>query len=119
MGPHRRTLLLLRHAKSSWEKADVADLERPLSPRGQRAAAAVGQWIGQRGLAPDRVLCSPARRSQETLALAGGGADDTLSRVGTHFPTAGLAQLGVDAPWEALGPGQAYLEAFVVPKELV
>jgi len=62
-------LLLLRHAKSSWDAPDLADAERPLAPRGRRAAAALGARLAQRGTRIDRVLCSPSRRTRETLAL--------------------------------------------------
>lgn len=62
-----RQLLLLRHAKSSWTDPSLDDRERPLSPRGQRAAAAMGQAMRDAGLAPDVVLVSPARRAMQTL----------------------------------------------------
>jgi phosphohistidine phosphatase len=62
-------LLLLRHAKSSWDDPEPPDTERPLAPRGRRAAAALGARIARRGLRIDRVLCSPSRRTRETLAL--------------------------------------------------
>jgi phosphohistidine phosphatase SixA len=62
-------LLLLRHAKSSWDAPDLADRERPLAVRGRRAAARRGAWIAERRLRIDRVLCSPSRRTRETLAL--------------------------------------------------
>jgi phosphohistidine phosphatase len=65
----KRTLLLLRHAKSSWDEPGLADSERPLAPRGRRAAAALGTRLAKRRLAIDRVLCSPSRRTRETLAL--------------------------------------------------
>jgi phosphohistidine phosphatase len=62
-----RQLLLLRHAKSSWDDPSVPDRERALSPRGHRAAAAMRQAMRRLGLAPDLVLVSPARRTRETL----------------------------------------------------
>jgi phosphohistidine phosphatase len=65
----RYRLLLLRHAKSSWDAPDLPDVERPLSPRGRSNAAALGRRIRRRRLRIDRVLCSPARRTRETLAL--------------------------------------------------
>jgi phosphohistidine phosphatase len=65
----KRTLLLLRHAKSSWDEPGLEDRERPLAPRGRRAAAALGARLARRGPRPDRVLCSPSRRTRETLAL--------------------------------------------------
>lgn len=61
-------LLLLRHAKSSWDSAALSDFDRPLSPRGQRASKAIAAVIAERDLVPDRILCSPARRTRETLA---------------------------------------------------
>ncbi len=60
-------LLLLRHAKSSWEDQKLPDRDRPLSKRGRKAAAAVGDAIRELGLSPDVILTSPARRTQETL----------------------------------------------------
>ena len=61
-------LLLLRHAKSSWDNAKLPDRERPLSKRGRRAAAAMRKAMLDLGLTPDVVLVSPSRRTLETLA---------------------------------------------------
>jgi phosphohistidine phosphatase len=61
------TLVLIRHAKA----ADGAvDAERPLAPRGRRDAAAVGEWLAELGIAPDRVVVSPALRARETWERA-------------------------------------------------
>jgi phosphohistidine phosphatase len=61
-------LLLLRHAKAA--PADPGgDPERPLAARGRRDAARMGAEIERRGLAPEQVLCSSARRTRETLEL--------------------------------------------------
>ena len=62
-------LLLLRHAKSDWKDAGLDDFDRPLAPRGRRAAPLMGQYLHDRGLEPDLVLCSTARRAVETLKL--------------------------------------------------
>ena len=62
-----RQLLLLRHAKSSWDDPRLADRDRPLSPRGHRDAATLRAAMGDLGLAPDLVLVSPSRRTMETL----------------------------------------------------
>jgi phosphohistidine phosphatase len=62
-----RQLLLLRHAKSSWDDATVPDRDRPLNARGRRAALVMRQAMRDLGLAPDVVLVSTARRTQETL----------------------------------------------------
>ncbi len=61
-------LLLLRHAKSSWDDASLPDRDRPLSGRGRRAIAAMRGVMRELGLSPDLILVSPARRTQETLA---------------------------------------------------
>ncbi len=64
-----RTLLLLRHAKSSWEDPSLADFDRPLNDRGRRAAPAMGAWLRNEGLVPELVLCSAAQRAMDTWAL--------------------------------------------------
>jgi len=61
-----RQLLLLRHAKSSWEDRDLADHARPLSPRGRAAAAGMRQAMDTLGLLPDLVLVSSALRTRQT-----------------------------------------------------
>lgn len=61
-------LLLLRHAKSSWDDVSADDFDRPLSGRGRAAAPVMASHIVAHGLAPDRILCSSARRTRETLA---------------------------------------------------
>lgn len=61
-----KTLLLLRHAKSSWSAPAHNDFERPLNRRGERAAAVIGIMMKQEKIAPDLVLCSSARRTLQT-----------------------------------------------------
>lgn len=61
-----KTLLLLRHAKSSWDDPRLDDFDRPLNPRGRRAAPRMGRWMRDEGWLPERVLCSAARRAIET-----------------------------------------------------
>lgn len=63
-------LLLLRHAKSSWDDPHQSDHERPLNKRGIKAAPAMGQFIADNGLTPDLVLCSSATRARQTMQLA-------------------------------------------------
>lgn len=62
-----RTLILLRHAHAEPAAPGQADVDRPLSPEGLAEAEAAGRWLAEHGLVPDRVLCSPARRTRETL----------------------------------------------------
>jgi phosphohistidine phosphatase len=61
-----KTLLLLRHAKSSWDDHSLDDFDRPLNERGRKTAPRVGGWMRKNGWVPDRVLCSAARRAMET-----------------------------------------------------
>jgi phosphohistidine phosphatase len=67
-----KTVHLLRHAKSSWSDTEVADHDRPLAPRGQSDARQLAKRLGPHGIAPALVLCSSARRSQDTLGLIAG-----------------------------------------------
>jgi phosphohistidine phosphatase len=60
-------LYLLRHAKSSWKEAGLADHDRPLKKRGRRAAELIAGHIREQAIAPDIVLCSSSRRTRETL----------------------------------------------------
>ena len=62
-----KTLLLLRHAKSSWGDSSAPDFERPLAPRGIADAPRVGHALQQRGLLPDLILSSPALRATQTI----------------------------------------------------
>ena len=64
-----RRLVVLRHSKSAWPEG-AADLDRPLSARGQRDAAAAGRWLLGQGFIPDLVLCSIASRTRQTWDLA-------------------------------------------------
>lgn len=60
-------LLLLRHAKSSWDVPGAVDFDRPLATRGRRAATMIGEHLAIHRMLPDRILCSSARRTRETL----------------------------------------------------
>lgn len=63
------TLSLLRHAKSSWNNPTLPDRDRPLATRGVTDAPLMGRAMTERGIEPDLVLCSSARRTRDTLAL--------------------------------------------------
>ncbi len=62
-----RELILLRHAHAEPATPGQADLDRPLSPVGLAEAEAAGKWMKENNLLPDCVLCSPSRRTRETL----------------------------------------------------
>eukprot|EP01037_Dinobryon_pediforme_P032393 gene32393-37309_t len=61
-------LMLLRHAKSSWDDSEISDFDRPLNTRGRRSAPLMGRHCSQHNLVPARILCSSARRTRETFA---------------------------------------------------
>jgi phosphohistidine phosphatase len=62
-----KTLTLLRHAKSGWDDAVPRDFDRPLNPKGRRAAVSIGRHVRGLGLTFDHVIASPAVRVVETL----------------------------------------------------
>jgi phosphohistidine phosphatase len=86
------TLFLLRHAKSSWADAGADDFDRPLANRGIEAAPRVAQAMADNGFTPDRILCSSARRTRQTLGLV-------LTRLGAEEMTAAFTRqlYGADA----------------------
>jgi phosphohistidine phosphatase len=61
-----KTLLLMRHAKSSWKETDLSDHERPLNKRGQKDAPRMGSILTDRELVPQRILSSTAVRARQT-----------------------------------------------------
>jgi phosphohistidine phosphatase len=63
-------LLVMRHAKSDWSAAFEDDHERPLAPRGVKAAMRMGRFLTDSGLAPGLVLTSTAVRAIRTAELA-------------------------------------------------
>ncbi|MBN2752887.1 MAG: hypothetical protein JXQ84_09285 [Rhodospirillaceae bacterium] len=83
-----KTLILLRHLKSDWASPGLADPDRPLSTRGNRAGPLVRSAMATRCPSPELILCSSARRTR-----------DTLSHVADIFPTAKTRF--VDALYEA------------------
>lgn len=70
-----KTLLLMRHAKSSWDNPKLADHERPLNNRGKNDAPKMGEHLNQEDLIPDVILCSSAKRARQTVE----GVLETLS----------------------------------------
>jgi phosphohistidine phosphatase len=64
-----KTIYLLRHAKSSWENADLADFDRPLNRRGLENAPAVGGKIYENKFRIDSIISSPAKRAKHTAIL--------------------------------------------------
>ena len=65
----KRTLLLVRHAKSSWDEVALPDRERPLAERGERDAPLMGRRLAKRKVKPDVILSSPACRALSTANI--------------------------------------------------
>ncbi len=64
-----KTLLIMRHAKSSWKNyPELSDYERPLNKRGKRDAPRMGDHLHQTGLVPDQILTSSAKRARKTAS---------------------------------------------------
>jgi len=76
-----KTLLLLRHAKSSWDNDDLADYDRPLNERGRRDASRIGKLLNSLDLVPDLIITSSAKRAAATaegIAMASSFDGDIL-----------------------------------------
>ncbi len=65
-----KTLLVLRHGKSSWANLGLGDHDRPLKDRGRRDATRMGEELKNRDLVPDLILSSTARRARSTARRA-------------------------------------------------
>ena len=63
-----KTLLILRHAKSSWNYPQLSDYDRPLNARGKRDAPRMGEFLREQRLIPDRILTSSAKRARKTTS---------------------------------------------------
>lgn len=74
-----KTLTLLRHAKSGWDDTVPRDFDRPLNPKGRRAAQMMGRFLKTQGAAFDHVLASPALRVVETLVEVESGYGQALT----------------------------------------
>ena len=66
-----KRLILMRHAKSSWDDPLMADRDRPLNGRGRVSARVVGDWMRAKNYVPDQVLSSSAARTRETFSRLG------------------------------------------------
>ena len=64
-----KRLILMRHAKSDWSQGGLSDFERPLNKRGVKDSSALGKWMADHLELPDVILCSSARRTQQTMQL--------------------------------------------------
>ena len=65
----QRDLLIMRHAKSLHDEADVDDFDRSLAPRGEKDIARICEKLQTHGLMPDHIYSSPAKRAKQTAQL--------------------------------------------------
>ncbi len=87
-----KTLLVLRHGKSSWSDPSLADHDRPLKGRGKRAAKKIGRLLRERDLLPDLIVTSTARRARSTArraAQAAGYQGETIETRELYFSGVG------------------------------
>jgi phosphohistidine phosphatase len=73
-----KTLLILRHAKSSWDDSALDDHERPLNARGKQDAPRIARFAREEGLAPELILSSDAVRAHLTAAAVADGTGGQL-----------------------------------------
>jgi phosphohistidine phosphatase len=64
-----KTLYLARHAKSSWDNANMADFDRPLNETGLKTAPVMARLLKEKGVCPDLVIASPANRALTTATI--------------------------------------------------
>jgi phosphohistidine phosphatase len=64
-----KKLYIIRHAKSSWSDAELNDFERPLSKRGKANAPMMGERLKKKGVMPDIIISSPAKRAKSTAEM--------------------------------------------------
>ncbi len=64
-----KKLYLFRHAKSSWDNPDLDDFDRPLNKRGKRDAPFMGELLLEKGIKPDVLISSPAKRAYATAKV--------------------------------------------------
>ncbi|MCA9537827.1 MAG: histidine phosphatase family protein [Myxococcales bacterium] len=84
-----KTLLIMRHGKSSWSDPGLSDDERPLKQRGRDAAERIGHEAKARGLVPDRIVSSKAKRARQTARLfaEASGFDGSIEKTGRLYFT--------------------------------
>lgn len=76
-----KTLIIIRHGKSSWAYPDLEDFYRPLKPRGINDAFAIGEALQKQDVFPDLILSSPAIRAMNTAIIIARKLDFPLQRI--------------------------------------
>lgn len=97
-----RRLVLVRHAKAV--QGGASDIERELTERGRADAAAIGRWLAEAGLTPDRVVVSPSTRTRQTWELAAAALPEAVPDVDDRIyanTVAGLLDVVHETPADA------------------
>ncbi|MCX6250612.1 MAG: histidine phosphatase family protein [Bacteroidetes bacterium] len=76
-----KTLILMRHAKSSWEEPGIGDIKRPLIPAGIRKTQLIINYFTDKKITPDLMISSPAKRAHETAKLIAKGTGYPLDKI--------------------------------------
>ncbi|PID76274.1 MAG: phosphohistidine phosphatase [Deltaproteobacteria bacterium] len=77
----QKTLVLIRHAKSSWSRPELADYDRPLNKRGKRDAPLMGRQLAARQVFPVFFISSPAKRARKTAEKIAAELDFPIGRL--------------------------------------
>lgn len=75
---HGKSLILIRHAKSSWKDTSLVDRQRPLNKRGHRNASEMAEKLANKERCPDTIISSPAKRAVHTAHYFAGALDYAL-----------------------------------------
>ena len=76
-----KRLYLIRHAKSSWSNLRISDFDRPLNQRGKREAPLMGKRLADKGICPDALISSPAKRARATAEIVARKVDYPVKRI--------------------------------------
>jgi phosphohistidine phosphatase len=82
-----KTLLLMRHGKSSWKEDNLPDHERPMKKRGRKCATHMGELLKDKELVPQLILCSTAVRTRQTAEalMKGSGFEGKIDYLDTLY----------------------------------
>ncbi len=76
-----KQLIIARHAKSSWDDFSVADHERPILEKGKRKSEKIAAALKQKGIQPDLIVSSTAKRAKETAAILANGLGYPIDKI--------------------------------------
>jgi len=107
-GSPMRHILLMRHAKSSWDDSAISDHDRPLNRRGLKDVPRMAAWLSQQTVQPDWCLCSTANRTRQTAAGLRDAGELT-------FPVETVSQLYLATPTQIISVLQSLPDEITSP----